>query len=959
MRKSTFTLVIVLIVFTSVYNVNLANAAVRTQNFDFNWLFLKGEAQGAQNMNFDDASWRKLDVPHDWSIEDLPILTDQMTKAQLNPVRGTWKFMKGDNMTYSNSAYDDGLWQNVELPNSWEAHSNYYEDNVFGWYRREVMLPDSLKNRDFTLLLGQIDDADEVYFNGILIGKTGGFPPNFDSKWQEDRAYTVKKELINANGPNLIAVRVFDSSGGGGMYGDAIGMFQSGPFNSQATNGKATGFTVGGTGWYRKHFTIDQSQAGKRFRITFDGVYMNADVWINGHHLGNHPYGYTAFSYDLTDFVKTDGTDNVVAVEVKNLGSNSRWYSGSGIYRHVWLTATNPVSISNGSAFINTVKADAATALVSVKSGIENKTDLVQKATVITSILDTKNTVVSTKKTLQELQPGKTTDISTTLNVSKPALWSTENPNLYKVRISVVVNKAETDRTETMIGIRTLEFNAEKGFLLNGQKTLLRGGCMHHDNGPLGSKAFDRAEERRVQLMKANGFNAIRTSHNPPSSAFLDACDREGMLVIDEAFDDWSVGKNVDDYNKYFKDWWRKDLESMINRDRNHPSVIMWSIGNETNYKNRPDMVQNCEALAAFVRSLDTTRPVTAAVNHWAHLKENWDSTTAHFAKPLDVVGYNYLPNKYQSDHAKYPKRLIFGSESYPADPFSYVMPMLDLPYVIGDFVWTGFDYIGESAIGFDYKGGYPWALAYCGDIDLCGFKRPQSYYREILWKTGKKVAVFVKNPVSTFNKPTSSGWSFDDVHASWNWKGYEDKELDVVTYSNCEKVKLMLNDQVLGIKNTDRSTKFKADWKVPYASGILKAIGMNGDQEVETSILRTTGDVEKIKLTADRKALSANGQDLCYITVELTDANGARVPFAEQSVQIDVTGAGKLIAIGNAKPNSVESFQKNVHTTFEGRCIAIIQTTDKVGEIVVKASSSKMQTSLIAHTITSELQGQ
>jgi beta-galactosidase len=923
----------------------------RNQNFDFGWLFFKGEAQGAQKTDFDDASWRKLDVPHDWSIEDLPTISDQMPKSQLNPVKGTWKFMKGDNMTYCNSAYDDALWQQVELPNSWETHSNYYEDNVFGWYRRDVLLPDSLKNQDLTLLLGQIDDADEVFFNGILVGKTGGFPPNFDSKWQEERAYTVKKELVNANGPNLIAVRVFDSSGGGGMFANAVGIFQSGPFNSQATNGKSTGFTVGGTGWYRKHFTLNQSQVGKRFSITFDGVYMNADVWINGHHLGNHPYGYTAFSFDLTEFVRTDGTDNVVAVEVKNLGSNSRWYSGSGIYRHVWLTATNPVSISNGSTFINTVKADEATALVNVISGIENKTGQVQKSTIITSIIDAKNTVVSTKNDIQELQPGTSTNSSTTLTVTKPILWSTANPYLYKVRISVVLNKAETDRTETVIGIRTIEFNANKGFLLNGQKTLLRGGCMHHDNGPLGSKAFDRAEERRVQLMKANGFNAIRTSHNPPSSAFLDACDREGILVIDEAFDDWSVGKNSDDYNKYFNEWWRKDLESMINRDRNHPSIIMWSIGNETNYKNRPDMVQNSEALANFVHSLDATRPVTAAVNHWAHLKENWDSTTAHFAKPLDVVGYNYLPNKYESDHAKYPQRLIYGSESYPADPFSYVMPMLDLPYVIGDFVWTGFDYIGESAIGFDYKGGYPWALAYCGDIDLCGFKRPQSYYREILWNTGKKVAVFVKSPVPTFNKPTSSGWSFEDVHSSWNWEGYEGKDLDVVTYSNCEKVKLMLNGQVLGIKNTGRSTKFKANWKVPYASGTLQAIGMNGDQVVEVSVLQTTGKVEKIKLVSDRPVIKANGQDLCYITVELTDANGFCVPFVEQEIQIDVTGAGKLIAIGNAKPNSVESFQGNKHTTFEGRCIAIIQSAEKAGEIVVKASCGKILSSVSIKT--------
>jgi beta-galactosidase len=731
------------------------------------------------------------------------------------------------------------------------------------------------------------------------------------------------------------------------------------PIDPNAIGGISTGYTVGGTGWYRKTFTVPAKLEGKRFHLQFDGVYMNADVWLNGQHLGNHPYGYTSFWYDITDKIRA-GEENILAVEVKNEGKNSRWYSGSGIYRHVWLMALEPVHVAQWGTYIVTPKVNKSSAKVEVRTRVVNDTEQQKTVSIRTRILDSKGLEVDRAEKNKRLRHNASSELKQVLQVKTPELWSTESPVLYTA-VTEIFETCESevprflDRIETPFGIRTISFDAQQGFLLNGKPTLLRGGCMHHDNGPLGAAAYNRAEERRVELMKASGFNAIRTAHNPPSPAFLDACDRLGVLVIDEAFDMWRDRKKDDDYHLYFDEWWQRDIESIILRDRNHPSIIMWSIGNEIKNTDKPEVVKVAKMLADCIRRLDSTRAITQGVNGVSEKKDPLFSV-------LDVCGYNYAANLYESDHKRHPKRVIFASESKAMEAFEYWMAVLDHPWVIGDFVWTGYDYLGEASLGwlgYPHKGSfYPWLHAFCGDIDICGFKRPQSYYRDVLWKHGQKVSIFVKNPQLSFktnpDKQHWSLWDWHDVAADWNWPGHEDKAMEVQVYSACEQVELLLNGKSLGKKETSRSNQWIAEWKVPYQPGVLKAIGFNGTQEAASWELRTAGQPDQIRLSADRSQIRADGQDLSYVTVEILDANGVRHPKAENLVQFRIEGPGSIAAVGSSNPMGTESFQQPKRRAWQGRCIAIVKSEAKAGAIILKASAEGLKPAQV--TITSSL---
>jgi beta-galactosidase len=479
----------------------------------------------------------------------------------------------------------------------------------------------------------------------------------------------------------------------------------------------------------------------------------------------------------------------------------------------------------------------------------------------------------------------------------------------------------------------------------------LKGGCFHHDNGPLGARSYDRAEERRVELLKASGFNAIRCSHNPPSPAFLDACDRLGMLVIDEAFDMWQYSKNPGDYGLYFEKWWQKDLESMLWRDRNHPCIILWSIGNEIPGMNTPEVVKTAQMLADFVKKTDPSRPVIAAVNNLNPDKD------PYFAA-LDIAGYNYgsggdhlKENIFSADNKRVPSRLMIQTESYPLEAFKSWMDVLDHSWLLGDFVWTAFDYIGEASIGWrgywQEQNFYPWNLAYCGDIDICGWKRPQSFYRDALWSSDQ-LSIFVKPPKPSFepnpNRQSWSKWHWLDAVAEWNWQGYENTSFEVSAYSSCEMVELFLNGKTVGKKNTDRSTQFQAVWSVPYQSGELKAIGYRKGKIVNTAIIQTAGEPTLLRLSADRKEIRADGQDLSYITVELTDKNGIRNPKAENLIKFEVEGPGKIIGVGNANPISIESYMLPERKAWKGRCLVIIQSGTAAGDIVMKAVTSGIE---------------
>lgn len=712
------------------------------------------------------------------------------------------------------------------------------------------------------------------------------------------------------------------------------------PFNTDAINGVSVGFTTGGIGWYRKTFTLPVNQQNKRISILFDGVYMNADIWINGIHLGNHPYGYTAFYYDITDKIKKN-EKNIIAVQVKNVGANSRWYAGSGINRHVWLIETNPIHVAQWGTFVTTPEVSASSAKVNIQTKVKNETSVSTTITLVNKIINTKGVEVARTSSKHNIPANDGYDFNENTMVKSPALWSNENPNLYKAISEVYLNGKQTDIVETKFGIRKISFDAVNGFMLNNKPMKLKGGCFHIDNGPLGARAFDRAEIRRVALMKESGFNAIRYSHNPPAPAFLEACDSLGMLVIDEAFDCWTEGKNADDYHVYFQDWWQRDLQSMLLRDRNHPSIIMWSIGNEIPGMDRASIADTAKILADYVRSVDNTRPVTAAVNGVSDQKDA-------FFSALDVCGYNYADDKYVSDHQRKPNRIMVATESFPLEQFDYWMDVVDHPWVIGDFVWTGFDYIGESSIGWlgymPDKKYYPWNLAYCGDIDICGWKRPQSFYRDALWKKNQ-LSIFVKPlqpsfPVNPKKEPWSK-WNWDDVVSNWTWKGDEDSVFEVNIYSSCDEVELFLNNKSLGKKPTNRSTKFMAVYNVPYTAGELKAVGYDNGKKVNTAILKTAGEPTRIKLSADRKTIKADNQDLSYITVDLVDKKGTRNPNAENLVHFEIQGPGTIAGVGNADPVSVESYQLPQRKAWQGRCIVVVKSAKHSGNIVLKATSS------------------
>ncbi|MBV8859184.1 MAG: DUF4982 domain-containing protein [Acidobacteria bacterium] len=713
------------------------------------------------------------------------------------------------------------------------------------------------------------------------------------------------------------------------------------PFDPSAVSQVQGGYTVGGTGWYRKTFDVPASQKGRRVVIQFDGVYMNAEVWLNGRRVGEHPYGYTSFWFDLTDKVNFGGA-NVLAVKVKNEGENSRWYSGSGIYRHVWLKTLDPVHVAQWGTYVITPEASSASAHVRAKTTVQNETERPVLVTLVTRILDAAGGEAARVESDHAVGAGSSYEFEQDVSVKAPALWSPDSPTLYTAVTEVQRDGRPSDRAETKFGIRTISFDVLHGFRLNGQTLKLKGGCLHHDNGPLGARAYDRAEERRVELLKAAGYNALRMAHNPPSPAFLEACDRLGMLVLDEAFDHWREGKNPHDYHLFFEEWWQRDVESMVLRDRNHPSVVLWSIGNEIPSRAKPETVATAKALADYVRKLDPTRPVTSAVNDMGEDKDPYFST-------LDVAGYNYMVGKYEADHARVGKRLMVATESFPLEAFDYWMAVLDHQYVIGDFVWTAFDYIGEASIGWrgywQESNFYPWNLAYCGDIDICGWKRPQSFYRDALWKQNQ-LSLFVRAPRPTFEpnpkRQPWSKWHWHDVLADWNWKGYEGKPLDVDVYSSCAEVELFLNNRSLGRKATNRSNQFTATWQVPYQPGTLKAVGYPDPPRVAaaTAELSTAGAPARLKLTADRTKIKADGQDLSYVTLEVLDARGVRHPKAENLVRFSVEGPGTIAGVGNANPVSTESYQQPQRKAWQGRALVVVKSGKQPGRITLRATS-------------------
>lgn len=723
-------------------------------------------------------------------------------------------------------------------------------------------------------------------------------------------------------------------------------------------SGNDGGYYPTGIAWYRKTFSVPVSSKGKKIYVYFEGVYMDSEVFVNGKSLGRRPYGYSSFFYDMTPLLKYD-EKNVIAVRVDNSKQkNCRWYTGSGIYRHVWLMTVDPMHVAHWGVAITTSEVSHEKAQVKIKSLLNNESSSDKQITLRTTLLRLGKECGKSEKNIL-LPAGDTVTVVQDLSVNKPDLWSVNHPNLYSADVELIVDGAVVDRVSETFGIRSISYSAEKGLLLNGERIILNGGCVHHDNGILGAASYDRAEIRKAQLMKRAGFNAVRTSHNIPSEAFLHACDSIGLLVIDEAFDGWRDSKNQYDYAVYFDEWWKKDIESMVLRDRNHPSVFCWSIGNEVIERKKLEVVMTAKKLADHIRLFDPTRPITSALASWDKDWEIYDPLAAVH----DIVGYNYMIHHAPSDHLRVPSRVMMQTESYPREAFANWKMSSDNIYVLGDFVWTAMDYLGESGIGRYYYEGetegehysrnqYPWHGAYCGDIDLTGWRKPISYYREILYGTGsRKLYMAVKEPDGYYGRIKETQWSVWPTWESWNWPGHEGRNIQVEVYSRCESVKLYLNERFVGEKLTGMAQEYKATFSIPYEAGQLKAVGLDNGVVVEEHVLQTAGTGIQIRLTADCRNIKADGQDLSFITVEIVDKDGFVVPDAENLLNFKVKGPGRIIAAGSANLKDTDCYVSNQHKAWKGRAIVVIRNNGKKGKIRLSVESAGLKSSSIILT--------
>ena len=716
--------------------------------------------------------------------------------------------------------------------------------------------------------------------------------------------------------------------------------------------GTGGGWFHGGKGEYHKKFRVEslEFRGGGRTKLHFEGVYQRAEVFVNGQKAGQHGYGYTPFTVDVTPYLYNDNRENEVVVKVDNSGQpNCRWYSGSGIYRHVWLQTMPALHIAQNGIYVTTPEVSADKATVQVEVTVENESDEERAATVIIS-------GTQLKTSLSELLPVKvpahgTKSVTATFTVQNPELWSIDNPHLYEAAVELKESYAEgrtsfavIDRQKAKYGIRTFSFDAEKGFVLNGKPLLLNGACVHHDDGVLGAMAFDAAEIRKVRLMKEAGFNLIRTSHNPTTRAFLDACDSLGMLVIGEAFDGWRTAKLKYDYSTMIDSCYREDVHAMVMRDRNHPSIITWSIGNEVIERKELRVIQTAKQLKEAVLECDKTRPVTEALCAW---DRDWEIYDPHF-DVLDIGGYNYMILKHQTDHQRNPKRVMWQTESYPRDAFRNWATVSDNTYVVGDMVWTGLDYLGESGIGRYYyegerpgesfaPGGQPdWHGTYCGDVDITGWRKPISHYREMLWNDGTSLYMAVKEPNGYRGNIKETMWSVWPTWENWNWTGWEGKPIDVEVYTKQPEVKLYLNDRLIGTKSVDKQTEFKAVFQVPYEAGTLRA-----EAGGESVTLSTAGNPARLRLSLDRKTITADGQDLAYVTVEVVDSKGRVCPDAAIPCEAVVKGQGQLMAFASADMKDREPATSPRVKTWKGRALLVVRSNKSKGKVQVSIKSS------------------
>ena len=741
-----------------------------------------------------------------------------------------------------------------------------------------------------------------------------------------------------------------------------------GPFDP-ALNPHTGALPVAGVGWYRKSFTLPADEAQRYFAIEFDGAMSHSTVWLNGHELGGRPYGYSGFGFDLRPYLHFGAEPNVLAVRLAPEPDSSRWYPGAGIYRNVWLDTTGPVHVARWGTYVTTPVVTDAQATVAVRTELRNELRADAKVTMRSSIVDREGRSVAQSDTQVDVPAGSRT-VMERLSLQHPLRWDTEHPNLYSLVTELTVGAEVVDRFVTVFGVRTIAFDRQRGFLLNGRPLKLQGVCLHHDLGALGAAVSRRATQRQLQILKAAGVNAIRTSHNPPSPELLEFADRLGLLVIDEAFDMWRIPKVPNGYSKDFDAWSEQDLRDLARRDRNHPSVILWSIGNEIPEQKDARGWMEARRLTGFFHDEDPTRPTTSAFNNWE------DAIRNKLAAEVDIPGFNYKPTRYATIAKDHPAWIIYGSEtascvssrgtyhlplvkyakhaslqisSYDiiAPPWAYC-PDVEFaaqdaqPAVLGEFVWTGFDYLGEPTPYFGSRGDrqdWPARSSYFGMVDLAGFPKDRYYLYQSHWSKRPMVHLL--------------------PHWSWSAPG---EAIPVMAYSNAQEVELLLNGASLGRKKTQSepvvlpvgpnvsptltfASRYRLLWSVPFQPGTLTAIAYTGGKEVARDTVRTAGAPAQIRLLADRSIIQADGDDLSFITVRVEDADGNLCPLADTSVSFQVSGAGRIAAVDNGNPATVEPFHAERRKAFNGLALLIVRSRpDAPGKIEVEASADGLR---------------
>lgn len=728
-----------------------------------------------------------------------------------------------------------------------------------------------------------------------------------------------------------------------------------GEFSNDNPAGTAGGALPTGIAWYRKSFTVPAADSTKMIYIDFDGVYRNSEVWINGQYLSKRPYGYSSFRYNLTPFLNYGEQENVLAVKVDNsLQPNSRWYTGSGIYRNVWLVKTGKTHVNHWGMFVTTPEVSSEKATVQVQISLLTATADAMQVQLKTKIIDPQGQEVAAENSTTSL-PSSDNSVIQQFDIQNPQLWSVDSPELYTVKTAVFVEGKLTDNYETQFGIRTFHFDSKKGFFLNGEYLKIHGVNQHHDLGALGAAVNTRAIQRQLEILKGMGCNAIRTAHNPPAPEFLDLCDEMGFLVMDEAFDQWAKKKNTYDYNIDWEEWHQADLADMVLRDRNHPSVFMWSIGNEIReqFDSTGTMIAN--ELTELVKSIDNTRPVTCGLT-----EQNPEKNFIYQSGALDVLSFNYKHLEYLDFPKNYPGEAMLASENmsalstrghydmpsdedrlwppahnqefdgnpdYTVSAYDHVYAywgsthedtwkvVSENDFIAGMFIWSGFDFIGEPV---PYE--WPARSSYYGIIDLCGFPKDVYYFYKSIWTNDTVLHVF----------------------PHWNWK--EGQEIDVwAYYNNADEVELFLNGESLGKKSKEEG-KYHVMWRLNFEPGNLKAISYKDGEKVLERILKTAGEPAKIELTADRSTISADGRDLSFITVKILDEEGNMVPDADNLVHFEVSGAGFNAGVDNGYQASMESFKADYRRAFNGMCLLIVQSDGEKGEIKVQATSDGLE---------------